>query len=342
MRTSAPYSSVLLLLLRMASSISGALGFCFQGPPSRLFSTTSTSLLASSSQGQQQASDDNSNDLSELLTARLPTSVEDQVRQAAESVKRATRDKVHRQTVRLLLPLIGATELDDWPGGSRQQMEAAQPLMRDILRGAAVSGDTAIQIQTRLLDESDGVTALLAQATAAKEDSCTVLLPTAETVTNSLMNELEAQVGTQRNLILVNPQWRRRSDFGGFIGTDDRAANYVENFVPTFALTSLICEGESIRILRTYPGPWRVFLREAEGADGVVHWNQVGSKDVVETKPSDWQEQPANKRDGGILFNYGQPSYQEIIDMLQNAPDYKPKNPAERALVAFNFIKDTL
>jgi len=105
----------------------------------------------------------------------------------------------------------------------------------------------------------------------------------------------------------------------------------------------LICEGESIRILRTYPGPWRVFLREAEGADdGVVHWNQVGSKDVVETKPSDWQEQPANKRDGGILFNYGQPSYQEIIDMLQNAPNYKPKNPAERALVAFNFIKDTL
>jgi len=215
--------------------------------------------------------------------------------------------------------------------------------MQDILRGAAVSGDTAIQIQTRLLDESDGVTALLAQATAAKEDSCTVLLPTADTVTNSLMNELEAQVGTQRNLILVNPQWRRRSDFGGFIGTDDRAANYVENFVPTFALTSLICEGESIRILRTYPGPWRVFLREAEGADdGVVHWNQVGSKDVVETKPSDWQEQPANKRDGGILFNYGQPSYQEIIDMLQNAPNYKPKNPAERALVAFNFIKDTL
>ena len=34
----------------------------------------------------------------------------------------------------LLLPLIGATDLDDWPGGIRQQFKAAQPLVESILR----------------------------------------------------------------------------------------------------------------------------------------------------------------------------------------------------------------
>jgi len=292
--------------------------------------------------------------LQEILTARLPTSVEDQVRQAAASVQRAGRAGVHRQTVRLLLPLIGATELDDWPGGARQQMEAAEPLVQDILvmgissasasgAGAAVEQSNKDNIQRVLLDQAEGVTALLMQAAQARDDACAVLLPTAErSVTTALQSLDYDQVGPTRNLLLVNPQWRRRSDFGGFFGTDEAAANYAESFLPTFSLTSLICEGESIRVLRTYPGPWRVFLRQQDDPAADVEWTQVGTKDVVETKPDDWQQIPANKRDGGSLFNYGQPTYQEIMDMLQNSPDYTPKSPAERAAAAFNFIKDTL
>jgi hypothetical protein len=64
------------------------------------------SLLALSSSGDQ--------DLASILTSRLPTSVDDQVRQAVESLKRANQDGKHRHSVRLLLPVIGATELDDW------------------------------------------------------------------------------------------------------------------------------------------------------------------------------------------------------------------------------------
>lgn len=279
---------------------------------------------------------DDDDDLSSLVTSRLPTSVADQVRQATKSLLLATNDGTYRHAVRLLLPVIGATELDDWPGGARQMMQAAEPLLLDVLRGLGAQTTNKF-----LIDASDGVYAIMAEAKQARDDCCTVLLPSADTVDNLL--QLDGQVGDKRNLILVNPQWKRRSDFGGglgFFGRSDKGVDYAEQFVPTFSLTNLICEGESIRILRTHPGPWRVFVRKEEG--GVVDWVLIGNKDFVESKPDEWSSQPANQRDGGRLFDYGLPTYQEINGMLLDTPNYAPKNPAERAAAAFNFIKDTL
>jgi Domain of unknown function (DUF1995) len=269
--------------------------------------------------------------LKDILTARLPTSVDDQVRQARAALSNSPH---HRHMIRLLLPVIGATELDDWPGGSRQQMEAAFPLVKSILN---------LPIQgTVMLDESDGVTALMGQGTTAFDDCCAVILPTAECLTSVIAPDLDQQVGPQRNLILFNPQYRRRTDFGGaWFGRDDPTADYSETFRPTFSLTNLICEGDSIRVLRAHPSPWRVFRRD-ELVSGEVDWVEIGQKAFQDVKPGDWNDQPDNKRDGGLLFNYGQPSYQEIAIMVTKAPNYKAKNPAERAAAAFKFIKDSL
>jgi hypothetical protein len=288
----------------------------------------------------EDASNNNDVSLSTILTSRLPTSVDDSVRQAAEALKRATINGVHRHSVRLLLPVIGATELDDWPGGARQMMEAANPLVQQILK-LVYQNDNQLELNNVLLDANDGVCAIMGQAsTSAKDDSCTVLLPSGDTVTQ--LQELERQVGPKRNLILVNPQWKRQSDLGGFFGQKDKdKVAFAETFVPTFSLTNMICEGDSIRVLRTYPGPWRVFVRK-EDATGVVDWVQIGSKLVVAERPSDWDLLPANQQDGGRLFDYGQPTYTEINDMLISTPSYLPKSPAERAQAAFNFIKDTL
>ena len=43
--------------------------------------------------------------------------------QAMNAAKRAHAAGVRRQRMELLLPLIGATDLDDWPGGIRQQFK---------------------------------------------------------------------------------------------------------------------------------------------------------------------------------------------------------------------------
>jgi hypothetical protein len=318
----------LLNLCLLLSCLIGAAVLAFQPQSAR----HSRLLLAVSND----AADNVEKDLSSLLTARFPTSVEDQVRQASEALKRATADNKHRHSIRLLLPLIGATELDDWPGGARQMMKAAEPLLDRILR----SLDASTKIQESVIDNDDGVVALLAQASDPKGDSCTVLLPSADTV-SKIESTLEPQVGPERNLILVNSQWKRKSDFsGGFFGGRDKLISYVEQFEPTFHCSNLMVESEQIRILRTYPGPWRVFLRVEK--DSNVEWKEIGRKHFLSAKPATWDSEPDNQRDGGRVFDYGQPSYAEIIDMKTSMPDYQPKSLAERASAAFTFIKDTL
>jgi hypothetical protein len=44
----------------------------------------------------------------------VPTTPEQQVNQAVSAVLAAWKDGVSKQRVELLLPLIGATDLDDW------------------------------------------------------------------------------------------------------------------------------------------------------------------------------------------------------------------------------------
>ncbi len=55
---------------------------------------------------------DDKEDISNMASARFPTSPEDQIRQAAISLNEATAVGKTRHSIRLLLPIIGATELD--------------------------------------------------------------------------------------------------------------------------------------------------------------------------------------------------------------------------------------
>ena len=271
------------------------------------------------------------NDWAAILTERFPSSVDDQIRQASAALKRANQDGYHRHGVRILLPIIGATELDDWPGGTRQMAEAAAPLMETVLRNLG-----AKQSAMSILDESDGIGVIMAQAEDPKSDSCTVLLPSADTVKK--LRSLDSQVGPDRDLILVNTQWKRKSDFG-FFGAGDEV-KYSERFWPSFFCSNLMVEGDQVRILRSHPGPWRVFLRFED--DGVVDWQQIGESAVLPSKPATWDSDPANSRDGGRLFDFGQPTYKEIGNMITSRDGFLPKTMAERASAAFTFIKDTL
>ena len=54
--------------------------------------------------------------------------------QAAEAVRRAVADGKELVSVEFNLPLIGATDLDDWPGGVRQQYQAIAPMVGELLK----------------------------------------------------------------------------------------------------------------------------------------------------------------------------------------------------------------
>jgi hypothetical protein len=72
------------------------------------------------------------------------------VSQAVTAIEQAWQAGVRRQRLELLLPLIGATDLDDWPGGVRQQFKAAAPLVEGGGgRGMRSCGDLATQVTHR-------------------------------------------------------------------------------------------------------------------------------------------------------------------------------------------------
>ena len=190
-----------------------------------------------------------------------------------------------------------------------------------------------------IFDHADGVQALFAYHGIPKRDSCSILLPTADTV--SKIRELDPQVGPTRDLILVNSEWRRPSDFSSTSNSIYTAGNkatdieYIESFHPTFVCTNLMVEGDQVRILRAYPSPWRVFLQTMKMNDNdevKIDWVQIGSKEVTESRQTE----------EGKLFDYGKPTYQEIMDMITSQEGYVPKSVTERAAAAFTFIKNTL
>lgn len=85
----------------------------------------------------------------------VPPSPEQQVLQAAAACEAAWRSGVTRQRVDLLLPLIGATDLDDWPGGIRQQFKAAQPLVEGILRRLKLVDGLTGPLDASMWDDGD-------------------------------------------------------------------------------------------------------------------------------------------------------------------------------------------
>jgi hypothetical protein len=98
------------------------------------------------------------------------------VDQALGACQRAFKDGVRRQRLELLLPLIGATDLDDWPGGIRQQFKAAQPMVESLLRSLKQDESLQGSLSSSILDQGDAVGAWTGPRLAA------ILFPTAETL----------------------------------------------------------------------------------------------------------------------------------------------------------------
>lgn len=112
-----------------------------QSPFDRLVdgaTTLSSVVAASSTSSSSSYSAADRRPRSNPVSIRLPIGPGDQADQAAAACVAAwTENQRCRLPTRLLvtlsLPLVGATDLDDWPGGIRQQFKAAKPLVERML-----------------------------------------------------------------------------------------------------------------------------------------------------------------------------------------------------------------
>eukprot|EP00963_Diacronema_lutheri_P010348 scaffold1019_cov338-Pavlova_lutheri.AAC.25 len=189
-------------------------------------------------------------------TVPVPEQPEIQVSQAVGAVRRAWEEGNGKQTVELLLPVTGATELDDWPGGIKQQFRAAQPMVEGILKelkkDEGLSGSLAVDV----LDEVDAV------GVWCNETMLAVLFPTAE-----VLQKVAEMARGKRLVLLINPQWRSGqviSDFG--LGKKKKLAEqFLSDFVLSYGLQQRRMLGEDIRMLRCFPGGWQICVRNSNG-----------------------------------------------------------------------------
>jgi len=192
----------------------------------------------------------------------LPLSTKEQIAQAADAVKLALDDGKSLQSVEMNLPLIGATDLDDWPGGVAQQYLALAPMLNELLKTLNASKENTKQ---RSIEDGDAIYAL----TLAND--VVVTFPTAEVLND--LRDIEKQ--KYRLKVIANPQWNTTggsniiSDFG--IGPwKKRAEDFIDKFEVTYYLREQRIQGEIVRTLKVYPHPWQVFALAPDATNKIV------------------------------------------------------------------------
>ncbi|CAK9207812.1 unnamed protein product [Sphagnum jensenii] len=195
----------------------------------------------------------------------LPGTVEESIDQARQACREAIKDGKTRLQLELLLPLIGATDLDDWPGGIQQQYKAAAPLVSSLLTGLLEDDVFKKEdggCRKYIIDSSDAVGGWESDKVAV------VLFPTPET-----LESIEALAAIEsRPLLLVNSQWQPGqviSDFG-FGARRKTREDFVNSFEMVYFLKRMRMLGEDVRILRRYPGNWQVFVGGPTGSNVCV------------------------------------------------------------------------
>jgi hypothetical protein len=178
------------------------------------------------------------------------------VRSAANAITAALDAGVRRQRIELALPLIGATDLDDWPGGVQQMLFSLEPLLNQLL--TLLEGEETALLRTPL-EKSDGVWLFTSKRWRL------LTFATADTLDRAL--ELCESEGTDlKPLILVNASWKQE-DFGWLLlPGPKRLFEFANSFRTTFELKALRIRGQDLRLLTTFPRSHQLYALGIDGA----------------------------------------------------------------------------
>jgi len=192
----------------------------------------------------------------------LPQSPKEIVSQAAAACEKAYADGINLQKIELLLPLIGATDLDDWPGGIQQQFKAAVPLVEQLLKQLKTLPGLEGRLDAALLDDGDAVAAWTGNNLAA------IVFPMAETLDEvqkiiDRMNKKNTSIATKKPLVLIiNPQWTTEgqviSDFAFPPWKKAAREKLAASFRETYIYKETRMNGDLVRLLCSYPQGWQV------------------------------------------------------------------------------------
>lgn len=189
---------------------------------------------------------------------------------------------MRRQSVTLRLPPVFKTDLDDWPGGIRQQYQvlAKCPLPDDetfvttVLRGASGSaGSGSLKLQEETVDKGDAVVRYDGEGVVG------LSFPTADAIRELKSASAQCDADEGKCCVILNPQWTAQgsqviSDFG--IGPFARRNyDYIDTFVPTFVCKQIRMEQRDVLVLRAFPAGFDAFAL-GEAGEGFTHLGSFG------------------------------------------------------------------
>lgn len=217
----------------------------------------------------------------------VPTTKDEQTRQAALAIERAFADGITRQTVRLALVGEGEDsipeEVEEWPGGAKQiYREAGRPLTEALLaevRATATSLQTEEEkksgkdwyppkIKAQDIWDFDGSALITAEAASGpSSDVQALVFPNTDVKYIKDIKQIHTSMGKERLFILINPFWRDVESWGFNILAPNGKKQAQETifacdgggFQETYVLLRFSVRGENCVALKVYPYEWQLF-----------------------------------------------------------------------------------
>ena len=229
--------------------------------------------------------------------------------QAAEAVRRAVADGKELVSVEFNLPLIGATDLDDWPGGVRQQYQAIAPMVGELLK--SIGTNEKADVTQRVVEDADAVVVLTTEGAQA------MVFPTAET-----LPELKSLAGKSKKsgaLAVVNSQIRTNNDGSNLISDlgigpwKKKNEEFLAQFEMVYWLSEQRIQGETVRLLKSYQQPWQLYVLTEMTADS--------EPECVQT----FDERPSYQELEKLLMSReGSVAAMSIIDRVKREAQFNP------------------
>jgi len=209
---------------------------------------------------------------------QVPVTFDDMVRQAARAVERAFQDGKTRQTLRfnLIGEEEGATEENEFPGGSKQMYrESGRPLTDALLREVRAPTKnvdtfpeerrTNPDLKAQDIWDFDGTALHTAEAAeGASADIQAMVFPNTDNKYLEDIDKVSDAMG-KRLFLLVNPFWRDVESWGFNIlapGAKKRAQEVIfgkNAFDETYSMMLFSVRGEKCVAIKAYPYDWQLF-----------------------------------------------------------------------------------
>eukprot|EP00274_Cyanoptyche_gloeocystis_P004510 CAMPEP_0196653728 /NCGR_PEP_ID=MMETSP1086-20130531/3376_1 /TAXON_ID=77921 /ORGANISM="Cyanoptyche gloeocystis , Strain SAG4.97" /LENGTH=320 /DNA_ID=CAMNT_0041985069 /DNA_START=86 /DNA_END=1048 /DNA_ORIENTATION=- len=193
---------------------------------------------------------------SQAEAAYMPCSLSETIDAARKSVKAAIASGASRVSMEIPLPLIGKSDLDDWPGGISQQYIAAKPVIKEFLSGFP-SGTG--HVPNSLLDIPDSV------AVWKTNELILIVFPSSDCL-KKVRGVVEEAASVP--VVLLNVQWRRE-DFG-WGKAKEEAVSFVDSFALVYSFKPVqvktgITSKVQAAIQYSFGNRWEVFRVDDDG-----------------------------------------------------------------------------